>query len=370
MTSGALPATISTFDVPFWLHSLGGLVERHPRFWVGLARRETASLEWQLASTPVRMPIYISGLARSGSTLLHEAVAAHPSVATHRVRDFPLVFTPYWWRRATANVPAGALRERVHRDGVTVTSESPDALEEMLWMAFFPGCHEAAQCNVLGRGEAQPGFDAFYRAHLQKILLVEGKTRYVAKANYHVARLAYLIHLVPDAKLIIPVRQPATHIASLVRQHEWFSRGERLYPRSLAYMRRTGHFEFGLDRRAMNLGDQERLGQIREAWDSGAEVLGSALYWDMVHTYLAQLIDADAEIRSAALVVRFEDICHSPAATLARIFHHCQLSHTDGICQQFAARVRKPEGTHTFSPHEMEIIRDTTAATARRWGYE
>lgn len=369
-SSGALPAATSNFDVPFWLHALGSAVQRYPRFWLRLARRETASLERQLANLPVRMPIYISGLARSGSTLLHEAVAAHPTVATQRVKDYPLVFTPYWWRRAAAKLPPGAPRERVHRDGVIVTSESPDALEEMLWMAFFPGCHDPARCNLLGCDDEQPAFDAIYKAHLQKLLLAESKTRYAAKANYHVARLAYLVRLFPDARFIIPVREPAAHIASLMRQHAWFSQGERSHPRSLAYMQRTGHFEFGLDRRPMNLGDFARIGQILNAWNAGDEVLGLAIYWDMVYAYLAQLLDRDDEIRSAALVIRFEDICHTPEPTLARIFDHCQLLGADDICQPFAARVREPHQAHSFSKDELQIICRETAATARRWGYE
>lgn len=360
----------STFNVPFWLDALGRVVERLPKFWLWWARRETASLEPSLASTPLAMPIYISGLARSGSTLLHEAVASHPSVATHRVRDYPLVFTPYWWRRATAQIPPSAPRERVHRDGVVVNSESPDALEEMIWMAFFPGCHDPAQSNLLGRGDALPAFDNFYRAHLKKILLAETKTRYTAKANYHVARLAYLVQLFPDARFILPIRHPVAHIASLKRQHEWFSHGERLYPRSLAYMRRTGHYEFGLDRRPLNLGDHQRVSQIRDAWRSADEVRGLALYWDMVYSHLALLLETDAEVRSASLTIRFEDVGDAPAETFRRICEHCQLSDTARLAELFAARVRKSPPVHDFSNEEMAVIRDITEATARKWSYQ
>ena len=35
-------------------------------------------LEEQLNAVPVRMPVYVCGLARSGSTLLHEIVASAP----------------------------------------------------------------------------------------------------------------------------------------------------------------------------------------------------------------------------------------------------------------------------------------------------
>src|SRR5205807_7230543 len=185
--------------------------------------------------------------------------------------------------------PPAPPRERAHQDGVLVSADSPDALEEMLWMAFFPRCHDPSVCNLLGAGDRHPAFESFYRDHIRKLLLAEGATRYAAKNNYHVARLAHLVRLFPDARLLIPVRAPAAHIASLARQQAWFSAGQRKQRRALAFMQRSGHFEFGLDRRPMNLGDGERVQQIMQAWQASEEVRGLALYWDMVYGYLARL---------------------------------------------------------------------------------
>lgn len=363
------PPHDSPFAVPFWPHFLGGLVERHPRFWLSLGRLETAALKKRLRETAVSMPIYVCGLARSGSTLLHELIASHPAVATHCIKDYPMVFTPYWWRRATANLPPATPRERAHRDGIMITPESPDALEEMIWMAFFPRCHDPAENNVLGRGDTNLSFDAFYKAHLRKLLLAEGKTRYTAKANYHAARLAYLVRLFPEARFIIPVREPVDHIASLARQHEWFSHGQRNCPRALAYMRRSGHFEFGLDRRPMNLGNDQQVRQISDAWKSGAEIRGLAMYWNMVYQYLARLLESDHEVRRAALVVRFEDICDAPAETFDHVFDHCRLENTAELCHRRAADVRKPTHQNRLSIDELSVIRRETAATASQWGY-
>src|SRR5262249_47048240 len=94
----------SPFEVPSLLHILGGLVQHYRSFWLWLGRLETNLLTAELSRVPLQMPLYICGLARSGSTLLHEIVASHPSVATHRIKDYPMIFTPYWWRRATAKL--------------------------------------------------------------------------------------------------------------------------------------------------------------------------------------------------------------------------------------------------------------------------
>ena len=360
----------SPFDVPPWLHSLGGLVHRHPGFWLGLGRLESSLLAQELRQVAVRMPIYVCGLARSGSTLLHEVVASHPRVATHRVKDYPMVFTPYWWRRATAKLRPKAPRERPHRDGVMITTDSPEALEEILWMAFFPGCHDPSVSSVLGAEDSHPAFESFYRSHICKLLLAEKATRYVAKANYHVARLRYLLRLFPDARFLIPVRAPAGHIASLMRQHRWFSQGQRKHPRALAFMQRSGHFEFGLDRRPMHLGDGERVRRIMAAWAAGDEVRGLATYWDMVYGYLARLLASDAQVRAAALVVRFETVCDAPADTLRAVLGHCMLPDAESIVQRHAPGIRKPDYyQNNFSPNDLDVIREETAATASLWGY-
>jgi hypothetical protein len=360
----------SPFHVPPVLHVLGGLVHRYPRFWTWLGRVETGRLAGELRVRPVRQPIYVCGLARSGTTLLHEVVAAHPDVATHRAKDYPMVFTPYWWRRATAGRRPSPARERAHRDGVMMTLESPEALEEMIWMAFFPRAHDPALDNRLGTGDNHPAFEAFYDAHLRKLMLAEGVGRYVAKANYHLTRMPYLLRLYPDARFLVPVREPAAHVASLVRQQQWFSYGQQRHPRLLDYMRRAGHFEFGLDRRPMHLGDSARVESVRQAWRRGDEVRGVAQHWAMVYEFLADQLAADAALRRMVRVVRYEDVRESPRAELEAILDHCRLPEAAKLAAARATTLRDPTTNPTgLSVEERAVIREETAVTAARWGY-
>jgi hypothetical protein len=361
----------SPFYVPSFLHALGGLVERHSAFWLWLGRLESKVLEPQLRSVIVRAPIYVCGLARSGSTLLHEFVASHPDVATHRMHDYPMLFTPYWWRRAIANRRPQPPRERVHRDGVMVTSQSPDALEELVWTAFFPRCHDSTVSNLISAGDSHPKFEEFYTNHIRKLLLAEHAYRYAAKANYHIARLPYLVRIFPDARFLVPVRTPVDHTASLMQQHRWFSEGQRNHVRMRAFMRRTGHFEFGLDRRPMHLGDSARVREIEQAWADGHEVRGLAMYWDMVYEFVAFLLAADAKVRQAVMVVRFEDMCADPLRTLTAVLNHCKLPATDALINGQAANVHHSKPYHAFfSSAELATLHAETAKTASLWGYD
>jgi hypothetical protein len=358
----------SPFFVPPALAATMRLFRRFPKFWLWLGKVESTVLAPQFSQVAITKPIYVCGLARSGSTLLHEVVSSHPGVATHRIKDYPFVSTPYWWRRATAMTSPTEPRERPHHDKMMITSESPDAIEEMLWMAFFPDCHDPTRDNRLTAAERNAKFDRYYTNHIRKLLAVENANRYAAKANYHVARLGYLVSLFPDARFVIPVRSPAGHIASLMRQHEWFSKGHREFPKSLDVMSHSGHFEFGLDRRPINLGNADRVRQIRQAWAVGEEVRGWAMYWDIVYRYLADMLDADPVIRKAAIVVRFEELCGSPPDVLRRVLDHCELAYAVPVVERFAPTIRQPDYYKSpLTAAELAIVEAETAETARRW---
>lgn len=360
------------FAVTPWVHWLGRSIARHPRRWIAIGELETRTVAEQIAAVTVRAPIYIAGLARSGSTILLEKLARHPHVATHRYRDDPPVFIPYWWNRWLERIPQKPVpaRERSHRDGIAVTPDSPEAFEEVLWMAFFPHLHDPARSAVLGRDTAAPRFERFYRDHIRKLLAVRGATRYLAKGNYNLTRLPYLQRLFPDARFLIPVRDPVWHIASLMKQHRLFLDGQRDNPRARAHLQRIGHFEFGADRRPINPGDAAGTAEVLALWARGEELAGWARYWALAHDFLADQLEADPALRAACLVVRYETLCAAPARTLGEVLRFCDLPADAAWAESLAAGVHAPAYyCPQFTPAERELIAAYTGATARRLGY-
>jgi hypothetical protein len=358
------------FEVAAWMDLLGGTVERHPAWWIKLGLVETA-----LVDPPARIdrPIYVTGLARSGTTILLETLARHPDVATHRYRDFPFLFTPYLWNRFLDLVPRKPElpAERSHGDGIAVTSDSPEAFEETLWMASFAGRHDSSISAVLDRSSANPAFEWFYRDHIRKLLAVRGGRRYVAKGNYNITRLGYLAKLFPDARFVIPVRDPVWHVASLMKQHRLFLEGQRDNPKAVRHLRRVGHFEFGQDRRPIHAGDDAAVAEIEQLWRAGEEVRGWARYWSYLHRYIADLLEQDAILRPAVQVVRYEDLCAAPPAVMADLLDHCGLAASPDFLAAAAGRFHAPTYYRPrFSADELAIIADETAETAHRFGYE
>ena len=365
-------ASYDGFRVARWVDVLGGFISRRPRLWIALGNLESRVIADDIDATPVAQPIYITGVARAGSTILLETLAQHPDLGTHRYRDYPPVFTPYWWNQFLERVPqrASAPAERTHRDGIAITPESPEAFEEVIWMAFFPGLHDPTQSAVLSSEARHPEFEAFYRDHLRKLVRVRDRRRYLSKDNYNVSRLEYLLKLFPDARFVIPVRDPVWHIASLMKQHALFCAGEERHPESLRHMQRVGHFEFGLDRRPINVGDTALLALITDAWARGDEVEGWARYWAYIYGHLADRLAANPALNEASLVVRFEELCRSPHEILDRTLAHCRLDTTPAWLEQRSAAIRFPSYYKpSFASAEVETIERHTADTAARFGY-
>jgi len=291
-----------------------------------LGNTETELLGERLDNIALDRPVFIAGLARSGSTMLLDIFSRLPQVGTHRYRDFPLVFVPYFWNRFQERFAASAAPvERPHKDRIKITKDSPEAFEEPLWTYFFPFVHDPGARHLLTAAQANPRFDTFYREHLRKILLVRGRQRYVSKGNYNIARLQYLAHLLPDARFVVPIRHPVSHVNSLVRQHRLFTQYSREDRRVPHYMRGAGHYEFGPQRVPINL-DEESGRRIVEAWNAGDDDLGYAILWRSVYAHARQLARQNESLAKRIVFVPYEDFCAQPVAMLSRLFDFCELT--------------------------------------------
>ncbi len=366
------PPQDDVFKVPRGSDLLGAFISKTAPLWIKMGTAESDFLAEKIRAVPIRQPVYVCGLARSGSTILLELLASVEGVVTHRYKDFPPIYIPFWWNWLLDRLPKKKAEpvERTHLDGIEVTPDSPEAFEEVLWMRFFPHLHDPAFSNVLDERTENPGFETFYKDHIRKLLLVRRGARYVTKGNYNITRLKYILKLFPDARFVIPVRRPAAHIASLVKQHALFCEGERKNPRMLEHMRRVGHFEFGLDRRPINTDAGHRTQEIIDQWEGGEEIRGWARYWSQIHGHLADELDAHPGLRDACLIVRYEDFCQHPGQTIRAVLEHARLAPADPLVAAFSRRVKAPTYYKpAFSEQDTDMIRRETDEAAARFGY-
>ncbi|MEM8677881.1 MAG: sulfotransferase [Planctomycetota bacterium] len=361
---------LDAFQVPRAVDLFFTFRRRTAFLWHALGNLESSTLRDRLDAFRINQPIYIAGLPRSGSTILLEIIATHPAVATHQYRDLWSIYTPHWGGRQKAH-GTDVATERSHGDGMLVTSESPEAIEEVLWMSFFEHLHDPTQNNVLNESTSNPKFEAFYRDHVKKLMLTRSKQRFAAKGNYNLARLGYIQKLFEDARFVIPIRHPRTHIASLQKQHRLFQAAAARHPRSANYLDHVGHFEFGAHRRPIHLGDDECVRSIIELWKRGDEVRGWARLWAHAYGTTLQQLEEKPARKEACQVVRFEDLCDQPTAALDRLFRHADLPDTDNLRQTWAPRLHRPTYYEPqFTDSEEQAIEEETAEVARGFGYE
>lgn len=313
--------------ISFWENLLTAGPEKLPGVFLALADLEDRMHARRLSAMAPVPPIYVTGLARSGTTALIHMLGRHPDVCTHSAPDFPGIFTPIFWSRLLPRVARldAPPAERVHNDGIMVDAKSPDAVEEVLWLAAR-GTYDSAFGTLLGN-------------HQKKIRLIRDRARYAAKANGHLGRLKHVLRLFPAARIIIPVRHPVPHVASLIRQHANFSAIQKADTRARRAMRRLGHFEFGLDRRPGFCGSDEIAARVAEAFAHSDDVTGYALQWQGAYEVIMRMREMDPALKAATMIVRHEDMIAAPGETIARVMSFCDLPASAAFLADEAARL-------------------------------
>lgn len=357
--------------VPAGLYWKTAFFTRTRPVWQALARIESAVVGDLISDHPVTAPVFIAGVPRSGTTILVEILSGHPALTSHRYGDFPNVYTPYWRNWLAERVDPGTREpvERAHRDRVMVTTRSPEAVEEVIWMNFFEHLHDPERSQVLDATTSNPRFERFYREHVSKLLAVRGAKRYLAKGNYNLTRLRYILKLFPDARFIVPWRDPTAQVASLVKQDRLFTRLSEQDPGVPVQLARAGHFEFGPDKRALNIGSRPQAEAIERDWAAGELATGWARYWAGCYEHLLDAIDPEPELRKAVLLLGYDEFCAAPERSIQRVLAHCGLDRDvfASTLAAYAGRITPPDYyAPDFDQREIASIQGIAGATRQR----
>jgi hypothetical protein len=364
------------FSVPapfYW--AVRGVAAGAPLF-VGLGNLESRLLARKRRTVSVDRPIYICGLPRAGTTISLQMLSEHPDIATHKYADFLMPYTPYAWNWIFPKVPVDAMRKpvpRIHRDRITVTRDSAEMGEEILWERFFPHIHDETQGSVLDASTNNPSFERFYREHIEKLLLIRGRARYASKAIMCVIRMQYLKKIFPDARFLLYVRNPIDHVASLLKQDRIWDEIDREDPRQIEIIELTGHHEFGKRQILANLGDVSVLREVRELFDAGRNVRARARYWAYVYDFVLGQLAADPQLAGSVCIVRYEDLCKDSLQTIDRIVTHTGLRAEPfaGVRAAYAEKLSLPDYYRpNFNAAELGDIVEVTHDVASRFGYD
>jgi len=188
-------------------------------------------------SSPIARPIFITGMPRSGSTFLHELLAADPALRAPRVWEvmFPVTANEpdrgwrdrrvwnaatclWWFRRLSPGADAAyPMRARTPHECVAIHSYT------LMSEEFVSSCRVPAYEAFLRSSDLVPVYQ-WKRRFLQYLQQNKRVMRWVLKAPDHVYALEALFSVFPDAVVIQTHRDPLQVLKSSIHLN-WVLRG-------------------------------------------------------------------------------------------------------------------------------------------------
>lgn len=257
-------------------------------------------------------PVFITGLARSGTTILMRYLYETGLFRSLTYLDMPFVLMPNTWKRMAYKKPSAVYKERAHQDRIMVGFDSPEALEEIFWRVFC--ADDYIFKNRLQLHTIENNVLAKFKDYINNILLSgnAGQTRYLSKNNNNILRLRQLQQAMPNARFIIPFREPLQHALSLLNQHTHFSKIQEQDKFSLEYMNWLGHFEFGLNQKAFFLGDEDTFKEMNRYDKTNLNFW--LANWKNYYKYV------NDNFTERALLFNYERFCNNPTAVIQKLF--------------------------------------------------
>jgi hypothetical protein len=200
--------------------------------------------------------VFVSGLARSGTTILLNAIYRSNEFASLSYQDMPFILAPNLWSKLPFKKQENNLVERAHGDGIKVSVESPEAFEEVFWMTFDEGNKEIKEK---------------FKNYVELINYRYQKKRYLSKNNQNIRRLELISNIFPNSKILIPFRNPIQQAYSLLSQHQKFIANSKKDMFITNYMKWIGHTEFGpnyipVHEKNINFRDALNINHWLEQW--------------------------------------------------------------------------------------------------------
>lgn len=343
------------------LHPLGRFLMRmHLR---GLLETRLRLIElWRgrerdVFSAPVRRPIFITGMPRSGSTFLHELLTEDPANRAPRVWEvmFPVsdgrlnsrkedsrikkAEACLWWFRKLAPEADAVYPMRAQTPHECVAIQSYSFLSE----EFVSTCRVPSYESFLRSADLRPAY-AWQKQFLQHFQWGQPDRRWVLKSPDHVYGMEALFSTFPDAVVIQTHRNPLEVLKSSCRLtavlHDLYSR-----PGSLDHLAAR---ETNVLAQALN-----RLISFRDAHPEFADRFIDVAYGEVASNPMAVVrriyekfdmtLTGDAVSRMQALAShrsRYEKRSPAPAANSVKT--HADASRFERYCTRFNISLQRP----------------------------
>ncbi len=253
--------------------------------------------------------LFISGLARAGTTILMRTFYETGGYRSLTYRDMPFVLAPNIWARFSRLFRTyKEAEERAHGDRIKVNFDSPEAFEEVFWRVMCGPSY--IRDGALSPHTPDAETVGELRGYIARVLkgAEAGQTRYLSKNNGNILRLGAIREAFPNATIVVPYRDPLQHAGSLLSQHEHFVAVHKRDAFGQEYMNWLGHHEFGGNQMPFRFTEGPAVDGDRFSLDYWVAI------WLDTYRYLLKTAPP------GTIFVGYEKLCAEPARVLDAVF--------------------------------------------------
>ena len=178
--------------------------------------------------------VFISGLPRSGTTILLNFFFSTNQFGSFTYENMPFIMSPNIFSKLKISSNFKK-KERYHKDGIFTDLKSPESFDEI----FFSSFNEKEISDELIN-------------FVSLLLLNKNKNKYLSKNNLNFRRIELIKKKLPNSFFLIPYREPLQQSYSLLNQHKNFISVQNKNKFVTRYMNYLGHNEFGNNHKSWN----------------------------------------------------------------------------------------------------------------------
>ena len=275
--------------------------------------------KYELPKKQIRK-VFISGLARSGTTALLNQLYISNEFASLKYSHMPFILNPTLSNifSSISSKKNSEYKERIHKDGIKISVDSPECLDEPFWIKENQKYYSEALSSKRIYNEKTL---YFYNNFLSKHALSQNKTRILIKNNNNHLRLPQLFNFFKNDLFIILFRDPISHSFSLSKSHETICNEQTKDPFILEYMNLIGHREFGLNQMPFNYNNKES--QNETIFDSQEKSNYWIKSWINAYSWIYKFIRCNKP--KNLIVVSYEELCNDNRKKIYEIFDRLKL---------------------------------------------
>ena len=292
--------------------------------------------------------LFISGLARSGSTLLLNILYQDNKFCSLTYNDMPMILAPNLWskyfRKKNKNLE---LKKRAHGDLIDININSPEAFEEVFWKHILKKNYLTTN-SILDKEISKENI-LEYSKFISLVCNRYEKKNYLSKNNNSIFRINYILNHFAKSFFIIPFRDPLSHSYSLLNQHLKFKDLQNQNKFIKDYMNWLGHYEFGLNHKTFDFKDKSLKLDLKS---------DSINYWLQIwinyYEYILKIYN-QSNNQNRIILFNYNKLCDDNNKYLDKFFYKIKI---DNYNNKIKINFNSKKNLIAYDNHKLENAKD------------